>query len=237
MTTPLPAGKGGYFASTRAPRYSVLLALPLLLLYEGLAALLETPQGDGDASEVKTNSYVDTDVKNGVTYWYLVSPNKWKPVSIVPGGRGAHRSRHRRRHPQQEDIGAAHEEFLGAHSPVKCAVNEDRERYIALLEIGVVGDDDACWACGLPPWCPFLAGPDQGAAVTAFRARFVKVGARFLARLPRSAFFVGQHAGIAEFLPGPPRGGGVVGGIVGAADSDLDEPAVRHQRDDGNVEV
>jgi hypothetical protein len=45
MTTPLPAGKGGYFASSRAPRYSILFALPLLLLYEGLAALLETPQG------------------------------------------------------------------------------------------------------------------------------------------------------------------------------------------------
>jgi hypothetical protein len=45
MTTPLPAGKGGYFASTRAPRYSILFALPLLLFYEALAALLETPQG------------------------------------------------------------------------------------------------------------------------------------------------------------------------------------------------
>src|SRR4051812_30155624 len=45
MTTPLPAGKGGYFASSRAPRYSILFALPLLILYEGLAALLETPQG------------------------------------------------------------------------------------------------------------------------------------------------------------------------------------------------
>ena len=45
MTTPLPAGKGGYFASSRAPRYSILFSLPLLLLYEGLAALLETPQG------------------------------------------------------------------------------------------------------------------------------------------------------------------------------------------------
>lgn len=45
MTTPLPAGKGGYFASTRAPRYSVLFALPLLLFYEGLAAMLESPQG------------------------------------------------------------------------------------------------------------------------------------------------------------------------------------------------
>ena len=73
-----------------------------------LAGPFETPQGDGDASEVKTNSYVDTDVKNGVTYWYLVSPNKWKPVSIVPGGHCAHRSHNRRRHPQQEDIGASH---------------------------------------------------------------------------------------------------------------------------------
>ncbi len=45
MTTPLPAGKGGYFASSRAPRYSILFALPLLLMYEALAALLETPQG------------------------------------------------------------------------------------------------------------------------------------------------------------------------------------------------
>ncbi|MEO5569011.1 MAG: CPBP family glutamic-type intramembrane protease [Gemmatimonadaceae bacterium] len=45
MTTPLSAGKGGYFASSRAPRYSILFALPLLILYEGLAALLETPEG------------------------------------------------------------------------------------------------------------------------------------------------------------------------------------------------
>lgn len=45
MTTPLPAGKGGYFASSRAPRYSILFALPLLLMYEALAALLTTPQG------------------------------------------------------------------------------------------------------------------------------------------------------------------------------------------------
>jgi hypothetical protein len=45
MTTPLPAGESGYFASSRAPRYSILFALPLLLMYEGLAALLETPQG------------------------------------------------------------------------------------------------------------------------------------------------------------------------------------------------
>lgn len=45
MTTPLPSGKGGYFNVSRAPRYSVLFALPLLLAYEGLAALLATPQG------------------------------------------------------------------------------------------------------------------------------------------------------------------------------------------------
>ena len=35
----------GYFASTRAPRYSVLFALPLLLFYEGLASLLAGPRG------------------------------------------------------------------------------------------------------------------------------------------------------------------------------------------------
>ena len=45
MTTPLPSGKSGYFASTRAPRYSILFALPLLIAYEGLAALLATPEG------------------------------------------------------------------------------------------------------------------------------------------------------------------------------------------------
>jgi hypothetical protein len=42
------AGSGNsftsYFSLSRAPRYSVLLALPLLIVYEGLAALLE---GDG----------------------------------------------------------------------------------------------------------------------------------------------------------------------------------------------
>jgi hypothetical protein len=35
----------GYFASTRAPRYSVVFALPLLIGYEGLASLLSTPRG------------------------------------------------------------------------------------------------------------------------------------------------------------------------------------------------
>jgi hypothetical protein len=45
------AGSGrrssGYFAISRAPRYSVLFALPLLLGYEGLAALLAQP-GKGE---------------------------------------------------------------------------------------------------------------------------------------------------------------------------------------------
>jgi hypothetical protein len=45
MTTPLPSGKSGYFAASRTPRYSILFSLPLLIAYEGLAALLATPQG------------------------------------------------------------------------------------------------------------------------------------------------------------------------------------------------
>jgi hypothetical protein len=46
MTTPAAAAsERGYFASTRAPRYSILFALPLLILYESLAALLSTPAG------------------------------------------------------------------------------------------------------------------------------------------------------------------------------------------------
>jgi len=67
-----------------------------------LAGPFETPQGDGDASRVETNSYVDTDVENGVTYWYLVNSNRWRPVSIVPGGHYSLRSRNRRRHPHQD---------------------------------------------------------------------------------------------------------------------------------------
>lgn len=39
MLTPLESGNG-YWAATRAPRYSVLFALPLLILYEVLAATL-----------------------------------------------------------------------------------------------------------------------------------------------------------------------------------------------------
>src|SRR5262245_35546879 len=34
-----------YFANSRAPRYSVLFALPLLVIYEGLAALLGSNDG------------------------------------------------------------------------------------------------------------------------------------------------------------------------------------------------
>ena len=46
MTTPaFASGKRGYLTSTRAPRYSILFALPLLVSYEGLAALLSSPTG------------------------------------------------------------------------------------------------------------------------------------------------------------------------------------------------
>jgi hypothetical protein len=39
VTAPIAAGSG-YWSATRAPRYSILFALPLLLLYEVLAAVL-----------------------------------------------------------------------------------------------------------------------------------------------------------------------------------------------------
>ena len=39
VITPLPS-RAGYWGATRAPRYSILFALPLLLLYEILAAVL-----------------------------------------------------------------------------------------------------------------------------------------------------------------------------------------------------
>src|SRR4051812_17912588 len=45
MTAPLRSGKRGYYQSSRAPRYSVLFALPLLVAYEGLAALLSGSAG------------------------------------------------------------------------------------------------------------------------------------------------------------------------------------------------
>jgi hypothetical protein len=41
----LAAPQRGYLQSTRAPRYSILFALPLLVGYEGLAALLSAPAG------------------------------------------------------------------------------------------------------------------------------------------------------------------------------------------------
>ena len=42
LTPPLrpPAPANSYWALSRAPRYSLLFALPLLLAYEGLAATL-----------------------------------------------------------------------------------------------------------------------------------------------------------------------------------------------------
>jgi hypothetical protein len=46
-THPLPVRRSSYFAVSRAHRYSVLFALPLLLFYEALAALLAQP-GKGE---------------------------------------------------------------------------------------------------------------------------------------------------------------------------------------------
>ena len=45
MTGSTSQARGGYFSSTRSPRYSILFALPLLVAYEGLAALLSRPDG------------------------------------------------------------------------------------------------------------------------------------------------------------------------------------------------
>jgi len=42
-TRPAPSRRASYFALSRSPRYSVLVALPLLLAYEGLAAVLAQP--------------------------------------------------------------------------------------------------------------------------------------------------------------------------------------------------
>jgi hypothetical protein len=46
-TRPIPARRMSYFALSRAPRYSILFALPLLIVYESLAALLAKP-GQGE---------------------------------------------------------------------------------------------------------------------------------------------------------------------------------------------
>src|SRR3954469_20598246 len=40
------AQERGYFASTRAHRYSIIFALPLLVMYEGLASLLGGSRGE-----------------------------------------------------------------------------------------------------------------------------------------------------------------------------------------------
>lgn len=42
---PLPPALVGYWNASRAPRYSVIFALPLLLLYEGMATFLPAQQG------------------------------------------------------------------------------------------------------------------------------------------------------------------------------------------------
>ena len=47
--------RGSYFESSRAPRYSLVFALPLLLAYEGLAAVLAGP---GRASQVRNGADV-----------------------------------------------------------------------------------------------------------------------------------------------------------------------------------
>ena len=44
---PSPQRSTSYWATSRAPRYSLLFALPLLILYELLAALLAGPNGTG----------------------------------------------------------------------------------------------------------------------------------------------------------------------------------------------
>src|SRR5262245_15909539 len=43
--TASPVRTTSYFAASRAPRYSVLFALPLLIVYEGMAALLGGDHG------------------------------------------------------------------------------------------------------------------------------------------------------------------------------------------------
>lgn len=48
----------------------------------------EPPPGNTNGGKVTTNSYIDANVTNGVTYWYLVSPNyqQWKPVPVARAG-------------------------------------------------------------------------------------------------------------------------------------------------------
>ena len=44
---PAKGGRQSYWTASRAPRYSITFALPLLVLYEALAALLARPDGGG----------------------------------------------------------------------------------------------------------------------------------------------------------------------------------------------
>src|SRR2546423_614010 len=56
LRIPSPLTKrGSYFDASRAPRYSLVFALPLLLAYEGLAALLTGPR---QASQVRNGADV-----------------------------------------------------------------------------------------------------------------------------------------------------------------------------------
>lgn len=64
----LPGAPASYWARSRAPRHSLLFALPLLLLYEGLAALLGDVWGVG--------------VRNGADVWLKT------PFLAVLGPRG-----------------------------------------------------------------------------------------------------------------------------------------------------
>ena len=47
LPRPTRPGPASYWMVSRAPRYSLLFALPLLILYELLAALLAGPRGAG----------------------------------------------------------------------------------------------------------------------------------------------------------------------------------------------
>jgi hypothetical protein len=51
----VPTGRSSYFATSRAPRYSLVFALPLLLAYEGLAAMLASP---GRSAQVRNGADV-----------------------------------------------------------------------------------------------------------------------------------------------------------------------------------
>ncbi len=63
--------RGGYWRVSRAPRYSVLFAFPLLLLYEALAAVL-TPSTGG--------------VRNGADVWIrsilAIAAGPWAPLAL-----------------------------------------------------------------------------------------------------------------------------------------------------------